>query len=84
VLVVPDILANAGGVVVSYFEWVQDIQSFFWEEREVNDRLQRIMTRAFRDVRAVAETQKLRLREAAHVIAVRRVVDASRIRGLYP
>ncbi len=84
VYVVPDILANAGGVVVSYFEWVQDMQSFFWDEREVNDRLQRIMTRAFRDVSSVARSRGLRLREAAHVIALNRVVEATRLRGLFP
>jgi glutamate dehydrogenase (NAD(P)+) len=82
--VVPDILANAGGVVVSYFEWVQDMQSLFWDEPEVNERLQRIMRRAFADVSAAAKASGLRMREAAHVVAVKRVVDAIRIRGLYP
>jgi len=84
VYVVPDILANAGGVVVSYFEWVQDMQSFFWDEPEVNRRLQQIMVRAFAEVSAVAATRRLRLREAAYVVALNRVVEAIRLRGLYP
>jgi len=84
IYVVPDILANAGGVVVSYFEWVQDLQSYFWEETEVNQRLQRIMTNAFAQVAAVAEQRGLRLREAAYVVALQRVVDAMRLRGIYP
>jgi len=82
--VVPDILANAGGVIVSYFEWVQDLQSFFWEENEVNQRLQRILASAFQQVTAVAEERGLRLREAAYVLALRRVVEAIRVRGIYP
>jgi glutamate dehydrogenase (NAD(P)+) len=84
IYLVPDILANAGGVVVSYFEWVQDMQSFFWDEVEVNQRLQRIMTKAFTDVSAVAQSRSLRLREAAYVVALNRVVEATRLRGLYP
>jgi glutamate dehydrogenase (NAD(P)+) len=84
VYVVPDILANAGGVVVSYFEWVQDLQSFFWEEKEVNQRLQRIMTAAFDEVTSLAQERSLRLREAAYVVALQRVVDAIKLRGIYP
>ncbi|HLG11655.1 MAG TPA: Glu/Leu/Phe/Val dehydrogenase [Dehalococcoidia bacterium] len=84
IYVVPDILANAGGVIVSYFEWVQDLQSFFWEETEVNQRLQRIITNAYNEVSAVAEERNLRLRDAAMVVALRRVVEAIRIRGIYP
>jgi glutamate dehydrogenase (NAD(P)+) len=84
VYVVPDILANAGGVIVSYFEWVQDLQSFFWEETEVNQRLQRILANAFAEVAAVAEQRGLRLREAAYVVALERVVEAIRLRGIYP
>ncbi|HEY7467148.1 MAG TPA: Glu/Leu/Phe/Val dehydrogenase [Dehalococcoidia bacterium] len=84
VYVVPDILANAGGVIASYFEWVQDLQSFFWEESEVNQRLQRIITNAYNEVAAVAEERNLRLRDAAMVLALRRVVEAIRIRGIYP
>jgi len=84
IYLVPDILANAGGVVVSYFEWVQDMQSFFWDETEVNQRLQRIMTKAFSEVSAVAQSRGLRLREAAYVVALKRVMEATRLRGLYP
>src|SRR5206468_3030774 len=65
--VVPDILANAGGVVVSYFEWVQDLQSFFWEEDEVNLRLRRIMTRAFAEVSEIAAAEAVPMREAAYM-----------------
>jgi glutamate dehydrogenase (NAD(P)+) len=82
--VVPDILANAGGVIGSYFEWVQDLQSFFWEESEVNQRLHRLITNAFREVASVAASRGLRLREAAYVVAVQRVVEAIRLRGIYP
>ncbi len=84
VYLVPDILANAGGVVVSYFEWVQDLQSFFWEENEVNTRLHRIMTRAFEEVTATAEARRIDLRDAAYVVALQRVVDAIKVRGIYP
>ncbi|MBI1886296.1 MAG: glutamate dehydrogenase, partial [Chloroflexi bacterium] len=84
VFVVPDILANAGGVVVSYFEWVQDLQFFFWDEDEVNQRLQRIMKDGFQSVTALAESEKTTLREAAMLQAVRRVAEATRIRGIYP
>ena len=84
IYVVPDILANAGGVIASYFEWVQDLQSFFWEESEVNQRLQRIITNAYNEVSNLAEERNLRLREAAMVLAVQRVVQAIRIRGIYP
>jgi glutamate dehydrogenase (NAD(P)+) len=84
VYVVPDILANAGGVVVSYFEWVQDLQSFFWEEDEVDERLQRIMSKAFAEVAAVAQGRRLTLREAAYIVALQRVVEAIESRGIYP
>jgi glutamate dehydrogenase (NAD(P)+) len=84
VIVVPDILANAGGVIVSYFEWVQDLQFYFWDEHEVNDKLHRVITRAWRDVLAAAETHGTTLREAAMVLGVSRVVEATRIRGIYP
>jgi glutamate dehydrogenase (NAD(P)+) len=84
VKVVPDILANAGGVIVSYFEWVQDLQFYFWEENEVNERLHRVITKAYRDVAAKAKEFGCSLREAAMVLAVGRVVEASRIRGIYP
>jgi glutamate dehydrogenase (NAD(P)+) len=84
VLVVPDILANAGGVTVSYFEWVQDIQAYFWSEDEVNRRLREVMDRAYDSVRAVSEQEKVRLRLAALSIALRRVGEAHVARGLYP
>ena len=84
VLVVPDILANAGGVVVSYFEWVQDLQSFFWEEEEVNGRLRQIMLRSFKEVLAIAKEEQITMREAAYMLAIRRVVDAVLTRGIFP
>jgi glutamate dehydrogenase (NAD(P)+) len=84
IYVVPDILANAGGVIVSYFEWVQDLQSYFWAEDEVDRRLQRIMVAAFDEVSGVAEARGLRLREAAYVVALKRVVDAITLRGIFP
>ncbi len=84
VLVVPDILANAGGVVVSYFEWVQANQSYWWSEAEVNEKLVDRMTRAWRDVLAYATERGLSLRLAATCMAVERVYEAHEVRGLYP
>jgi glutamate dehydrogenase (NAD(P)+) len=84
VTVVPDILANAGGVAVSYFEWVQDLQAYWWTEDEVNDRLRRMMDTAYDEVSALASAHKLSLRSAAQMIGVGRVADAHRTRGLYP
>lgn len=84
VTVVPDILANAGGVIVSYFEWVQDLQFYFWDESEVNEKLHKVMTRAHSAVVATAQEHKITLREAAMVLAVGRVVEAARLRGIYP
>ncbi|MHB1574890.1 MAG: Glu/Leu/Phe/Val family dehydrogenase [Candidatus Dormibacteria bacterium] len=84
VVVVPDILANAGGVTVSYFEWVQDLQSFFWEEKEINARLTRIMERAYQQVDDLAKEHRTTLRMGAYCLAVKRVADATAVRGIYP
>jgi glutamate dehydrogenase (NAD(P)+) len=81
VYTIPDVMANAGGVVASYFEWVQNLQHFRWEEREVNDRLGTVMRKAFRDVSGRAKEEGLRLREAAYLIGLERVVDAAKTRG---
>jgi glutamate dehydrogenase (NAD(P)+) len=84
VLVVPDILANAGGVVASYFEWVQDLQNFFWEEAEVNERLSKIMRNAYRAVHHEMMHSKTNMRTAALIIGVQRVADATVRRGIFP
>lgn len=84
VLVVPDILANAGGVVCSYFEWVQDLQNFFWEENEVNTKLARIMRHSYGAVEAAMKTHKTDMRTAAMIIGVKRVAEATIMRGIYP
>jgi glutamate dehydrogenase (NAD(P)+) len=84
VLVVPDVIANAGGVTVSYFEWVQDFSSFFWSETEINARLERIMVEALHAVTDMSEKHKVTLRTAAFIIACTRVLEARERRGLYP
>jgi glutamate dehydrogenase (NAD(P)+) len=84
ILVLPDVLANAGGVVVSYFEWVQGLQEYFWKEAEVNAKLNDIVTRAFAETWRWHEDRSLPLRQAAYAIAVGRVAEATTTRGLYP
>jgi len=84
VLIVPDVLANAGGVTVSYFEWVQDFSSFFWSEDEINARLTRIMQDAFNAVWSVSQDKKVTLRTATFILACTRVLQAREVRGLYP
>jgi glutamate dehydrogenase (NAD(P)+) len=84
IVVVPDILANAGGVIVSYFEWVQDLQSYFWEEDEITRRLEHILMRAFNDVLRASRGERLDLRATAYRLAVARVAEALVTRGIYP
>ena len=84
ILVVPDVIANAGGVTVSYFEWVQDFSSFFWSEDEINARLVRIMREAFAAIWQVADEQQVSLRTATFIVACTRILQARELRGLYP
>ena len=84
VFLIPDILCNAGGVTVSYFEWVQDENHLFWDEQDVNSRLEKVMTRAFGDVLKIHLDRKVDMRRAANMLGVSRVAEAARVRGLYP
>jgi glutamate dehydrogenase (NAD(P)+) len=84
IMLLPDILANAGGVTASYFEWVQDLQSFFWSEAEVNAKLESVMRRAFQEVHETMRKHRTHMRTGAYVLAVGRVADATLVRGLFP
>ncbi|MBV8207311.1 MAG: Glu/Leu/Phe/Val dehydrogenase [Acidobacteria bacterium] len=84
IMVLPDILANAGGVTVSYFEWVQDLQELFWDEDDVNRRLERVMVKAFEDVYRMATIYEVDMRTGAYILAIERVATAMKVRGIWP
>lgn len=82
--VVPDILANSGGVIVSYFEWVQSIQSFFWDVNEVNENLKKIMLKSFNEVWGISKKENISLRDAAFILSVKKIARAIELRGIFP
>jgi glutamate dehydrogenase (NAD(P)+) len=84
IFVIPDILCNAGGVIVSYFEWVQDLQNYFWTETQINRRLKQVLIRAFREVYAEVQHKQVDMRTAALMLGVRRVANGTQVRGLFP
>ncbi|MDA0747115.1 MAG: glutamate dehydrogenase, partial [bacterium] len=84
VFLIPDILANAGGVTVSYFEWVQGLMEYFWSEEEVNEKLRTVMNKAFHDTLEVSLREKVNMRIAAYMLAVKRTADAGATLGVYP
>jgi glutamate dehydrogenase (NAD(P)+) len=84
VFLIPDILCNAGGVTVSYFEWVQDLQNLFWREATINARLKEVMVKSFSDVLETSKKHKVDMRTAAYMVAVGRVAEATQTRGIYP